>query len=73
MLLCSESDRADARWPNIATDRPVGAVANGGCRRHANGRIRREGNIGQPANEGPVSDAKATSDDTALTGSFCPV
>jgi len=37
-----------------------------------NVRFRREGDIGQPAEEGPVSDPKATFDDAALTGSFCP-
>jgi hypothetical protein len=34
----------------------------------ANGRNRREGDIGQPAKEGPVSDPKATFDDAALIG-----
>ena len=38
-----------------------------------NGRKRREGDIGQRATEGPVSDRKATFDDAALTGSFCPI
>jgi len=39
---------------------------------HANGRNRRMGDIGQRANEGPVSDPKATFGDAVLTGSFCP-
>jgi len=39
---------------------------------HANGRNRRESDMGQPAEEGPVSDPKATFDDAALAGSSCP-
>jgi hypothetical protein len=38
-----------------------------------NGRYRRLCDIGQPAKEGVVSDPKATFDDAALTGSFCPL
>jgi hypothetical protein len=42
-------------------------------RASTNVRYRRIGDIEQPAKEGPVSDPKATFDDAALTGSFCPL